>query len=333
MSAASTDDGEKVKKVLPPPAPAGRSSSGPYVFLRQRSLATRVIALTTVAVGLSVTVVALAAFFTVRAQTMSTLTDSLLDRAYAAAQGQTLEGLSTQVPSWMLGAADVKIQFLRTDTNPPQVRSVDTTEPIGIGAPEIAVANGTAKYSTRTVTAQGRRWRVAAVPSGTGQALVLAQSLKSTDRMLSRLGLVGQCSITELAGLLGLELSTVSRRVKALEDRGLVERRVSPTDRRTALLSLTPEGRELFERLSASWRDMLAEVLEGWDPFTVEVFSELFARFAAALDAYAVATTGPRMIDTPPVATAKSIAAFSLAASKPSCASAWVAHASPGGGR
>ena len=73
MSAASTDDGEKVKKVLPPPAPAGRSSSGPYVFLRQRSLATRVIALTTVAVGLSVTVVALAAFFTVRAQTMSTL--------------------------------------------------------------------------------------------------------------------------------------------------------------------------------------------------------------------------------------------------------------------
>ena len=123
---------------------------------------------------------------------------------------------------------------------------------------------------------------------------------------LSRLGLVGQCSITELAGLLGLELSTVSRRVKALEDRGLVERRVSPTDRRTALLSLTPEGRELFERLSASWRDMLAEVLEGWDPFTVEVFSELFARFAGALDAYAVATTGPRMIDTPSVVTARS---------------------------
>lgn len=123
---------------------------------------------------------------------------------------------------------------------------------------------------------------------------------------LSRLGLAGQCSMTELAGLLGLELSTVSRRVKALEDKGLVHRQVSPTDRRTAVLSLTDEGRDLFERLSASWRDMLAEVLEGWDPFTIEVFSELFTRFAGALDAYAVATTGPRFLESAPVATGRS---------------------------
>lgn len=119
---------------------------------------------------------------------------------------------------------------------------------------------------------------------------------------LSRIALVGPCTMTELAGLLGLELSTVSRRVKALEDRGLVARESSPTDRRSALLSLTPEGRELFERLSASWRDMLAEVLDGWDPFSVEVFAELFARFAGALETYAVATTGPRLIDPTPAA-------------------------------
>ena len=112
---------------------------------------------------------------------------------------------------------------------------------------------------------------------------------------LSRLGLVEQCTMTELAALLGLEISTVSRRVKALEDRGLVERETSPTDRRATLLRLTPEGRALFERLSASWREMLAEVLDGWDPFSIEVFAELFARFADALEAYAVATTGARV--------------------------------------
>jgi len=119
---------------------------------------------------------------------------------------------------------------------------------------------------------------------------------------LSRLGLVEQCTMTELAALLGLEISTVSRRVKALEDRGLVEREVSPTDRRAALLRLTPEGRSLFEQLSASWRDMLAEVLDGWDPFSVEVFAELFSRFAGALDTYAVDTTGPRVGAAPSVA-------------------------------
>jgi len=119
---------------------------------------------------------------------------------------------------------------------------------------------------------------------------------------LSRIGLAEPCTLTELAGLLGLELSTVSRRVKALEDRGLVARQASATDRRAAQLSLTPEGRELFERLSASWREMLAEVLDGWDPFTIEVFAELFARFASALDAYAVAATGPRLIDPAPAA-------------------------------
>lgn len=116
---------------------------------------------------------------------------------------------------------------------------------------------------------------------------------------LSRLGLVEQCTMTELAELLGLEISTVSRRVKALEDRGLVERESSPTDRRTSLLRLTPAGRELFEKLSTSWREMLAEVLDDWDPFSIEIFAELFGRFADALEAYAVETTGPRLIDAP----------------------------------
>ncbi len=121
---------------------------------------------------------------------------------------------------------------------------------------------------------------------------------------LSRLGLVEQCTVTELAGLLGLELSTVSRRVKALEDRGLVEREVSPTDRRTSLLRLTPEGRQLFEALSGSWREMLTEVLVDWDPFSIEVFAELFSRFADALEAYAVDKTGPRLLDPRVPATA-----------------------------
>ena len=51
----------------------------------RRSLASRVILLTTIAVGLAVAFVALGAFLTVRMQMQSTLDESLLDRAHKAA--------------------------------------------------------------------------------------------------------------------------------------------------------------------------------------------------------------------------------------------------------
>jgi DNA-binding MarR family transcriptional regulator len=112
---------------------------------------------------------------------------------------------------------------------------------------------------------------------------------------LSRLGLVEQCTVTELAEMLALELSTVSRRVRELEERGLVERRPSPTDRRTSYLRLTADGRRLFEALSTAWRDMLGEVLADWDPGSVAEFRHLFDRFAADLARYAnQGPPGPR---------------------------------------
>ena len=52
----------------------------------RRSLASRVTLLTTVAVGLTVTAVSLAAFLTVRNQSMRALDDSLRQRANLAAR-------------------------------------------------------------------------------------------------------------------------------------------------------------------------------------------------------------------------------------------------------
>lgn len=104
---------------------------------------------------------------------------------------------------------------------------------------------------------------------------------------VARLGLNGPCTVSQLADGLGLELSTVSRRVKALEARGLVDRRIDDGDRRISHLALTDEGRELFEALSASWREMLSEVLTDWTPDEVQALARLFGRFADDLEAYA----------------------------------------------
>lgn len=171
-----------------PAAPPSTAWSGLHY---RRSLASRVTLLTTVAVGFAVSIVAFAAYATVRAQTVGALDDSLLSRAQQAAATNALDALAQEhIPSWALGAADVKIIFVDASTTPATRHSADTTDSFGVGEPEVAVARGTDMHSARTVWSSGERWRMVAVNAGDQQALVLAQSLESTDRMLDRLGLV-----------------------------------------------------------------------------------------------------------------------------------------------
>ena len=71
----------------------------PLDWVHRRSLASRVTLLATIAVGLSVALVAAAAYFTVRHQLTDTLDRSLTNRAYAAAQSNTLNRLTAdEVP-------------------------------------------------------------------------------------------------------------------------------------------------------------------------------------------------------------------------------------------
>ena len=160
-------------------------------FRYRRSLASRVTLLATMAVGLSVALVAAAAYFTVRHQLLDTLDHSLTNRAYAAAQSSTINQLTAQeVPSWMVGAADVRIGFITSSG-----RIEDTREehgaPIPLGRPELEVARGTVEHSSRTVSTSEGDFRVAAVQSAEpGVALVLAQSMDNNHYTLEKLGFV-----------------------------------------------------------------------------------------------------------------------------------------------
>ena len=73
----------------------------------------------------------------------------------------------------------------------------------------------------------------------------------------------------------GLTLGEISRRMMVsngnvtglaarLEEEGLVERRVSATDRRAQSLRLTPRGRREFARQSAAHEGWVAELLAGF---------------------------------------------------------------------
>ena len=229
----------------------------------KRSLASRVTLLATLAVALSVAIVALAAFATVRMQMFSSLDDSLLERASKAGQSDALSVLTNQrVPSWTLGAADVRIGFIDAGG---QVTSVDRGEsPVPLGDAEIAVARGTAESSIRTVATEGGRFRVVAVPTrDAGVALVLAQSLDSTEATLERLGLV-----LAVFGLAGVVAATFAGWAVARNGLRPVRRLTHAAEEIARTEQLDPievEGNDEIARLASAFNAMLAALAASRD--------------------------------------------------------------------
>lgn len=81
-------------------------------------------------------------------------------------------------------------------------------------------------------------------------------------RVLRALAETGETELSTLADLICLLLPSLSRIIPDLESRGLVARRRADADRRATLVSLTREGRALFETMSrrseAIYRDLEA---------------------------------------------------------------------------
>jgi len=97
------------------PAPGSSTWDEPRWHYR-RSLASRVILMTTLAVCFAVALVSLGAYVTVKMSLESSLDSSLTDRAHRAATSTTLATLThDQVPSWATGAADVRIFLVRAN--------------------------------------------------------------------------------------------------------------------------------------------------------------------------------------------------------------------------
>lgn len=64
----------------------------------------------------------------------------------------------------------------------------------------------------------------------------------------------------EVAGLLGMDRTTLTAALKPLERRGLVVVLPNPKDRRSRLLALTQDGRSLLARAVPIWRETHAQV-------------------------------------------------------------------------
>jgi two-component system sensor histidine kinase MprB len=215
------------------------------------------------AVGLTVAIVALGAYITVRMQLQASLDDSLESRARTAAS-QLDQIPDYAAPAFLAGASDVRVGFVRYDGTATFIDTGDV-DPPHLDRHEVAVATGDSKESIRTVRADGKDYRVIAVPvrGQPGIALVLAQSLEPQEHVLTKLGLV-----TLLFGIAGIITAGVAGWAVARNGLRPVRRLTAAAEeiaRTERLAPIKVEGDDEIARLATAFNQMLASLAASRD--------------------------------------------------------------------
>lgn len=111
--------------------------------------------------------------------------------------------------------------------------------------------------------------------------------------LLRELDESGPERLTAAAARMGLDASTVSRQVGALEAAGLVVRDPDPTDRRAQLLRLSAAGRSALRETRAARRGAFLEVIGAWEREDRKRFAALLRRFNDEIAGRTAAEAGP----------------------------------------
>jgi DNA-binding MarR family transcriptional regulator len=97
----------------------------------------------------------------------------------------------------------------------------------------------------------------------------------------------GPMRLSALAGVLGLDASTVSRHAKQLEDRGLLERTGDPDDGRASRVAVSEQGSACLAHAFAKRRELLGHAFEGWSEEDRETLRVLLHRLHLTLMTHA----------------------------------------------
>ena len=120
-------------------------------------------------------------------------------------------------------------------------------------------------------------------------------NLGATDlRLLTALDGEEPLSVNELSRRAFVDQAWVSRSLRALEERKLVERRSDPNDSRLTLVSLTKRARETLDEFRpwAAWSEKV--MLDGIEERKLKVLLDrLEANVEALVERLAAATSGP----------------------------------------
>jgi DNA-binding MarR family transcriptional regulator len=100
---------------------------------------------------------------------------------------------------------------------------------------------------------------------------------------LARIGRIGPCRLSDVAASLGVDASTITHRVQALERAGYVERVADPADGRASIVRLSAEGVAALERIRAVRREIFEGLVADWTDEERTAFTAMVERLTAAL--------------------------------------------------
>ncbi|HEY4076725.1 MAG TPA: MarR family transcriptional regulator [Rhizomicrobium sp.] len=89
--------------------------------------------------------------------------------------------------------------------------------------------------------------------------------------ILARLARQPGMTQNEMAGLCEVEPITIGRLVDRLEARGLLERRLDPSDRRIRRLHLLPAAEPILAEIQSYKDELLRQTTDGLSPETIEI--------------------------------------------------------------
>jgi DNA-binding MarR family transcriptional regulator len=107
---------------------------------------------------------------------------------------------------------------------------------------------------------------------------------RSAYGIMCKLADEGPQRLGALATAFGLDPSTITRQVQALEEIGLAARTTDPSDRRASILDLTDNGREVLDTTRTRRRSKLQRALSDWPESDLTDFGRLLKEFNASLD-------------------------------------------------
>lgn len=107
---------------------------------------------------------------------------------------------------------------------------------------------------------------------------------RSAYGIMCKLADEGPQRLGALANAFGLDPSTITRQVQALEETGLAARKSDPSDRRASILDLSPTGRDVLDQTRDHRRARLQKALSDWPDNDLADFARLLKEFNASLD-------------------------------------------------
>lgn len=98
------------------------------------------------------------------------------------------------------------------------------------------------------------------------QSLTLEGLTPTQFSALVRISEQGKCSQNHLGRLAAMDVATIKGVVDRLRDKGLTRTEADPNDKRRTLISLSPEGASLVERMKVVGHEITAETLAPLTP-------------------------------------------------------------------